>query len=213
MKENISYHWGHDHLLIKLGNRIQPRIRVLFWSEFVLTLGMATIFMMKAMPAGTSLVNWLACLGASVLYLLAAYRFFSRMYYNETIVLDPEYITIINGTPFTQKIRRYEWEDIGPLHYVGKSSKTDHPLKGNCYDYFGFETQEQLIQNLHQNGNLYFNYAGFSVRFARAVYSWDAEEMVGLMKIYAGKRLRLGPEWKQMEHESWHSQDDDISIL
>lgn len=212
MNNNISYHWGHDHLLIKLGNRIQPRIRVLFWSEFLLTLGMATIFLMQALPTSGNVLHWLACFGAGVLYLLASYRFFSRMYYNESIVLDPEYITIINGTPFSQKIRRYEWKDMGALHYVGKTAKTDHPLKGNCFDYFGFETQEHLIQNLHNEGNMYFNYAGFAVRFAKGVYSWDAEEMVGLMKIYAGSHLRLGPEWKRMEQESWQGSEDDFSI-
>ena len=93
---------------------------------------------------------------------------------------------------------------MGPLHYVGKPEKTDHPLKGECYDYFGLETHEHLLQSLHHEGNLYFNYEGFPIRFARGVYSWHAEEMVRMMQLYTGNTLKLGPEWERMlQEQEW----------
>lgn len=203
-KPGISYHWGSDHLLIMLGNRTLPRIRMLFWAEFILTSGMATVFLLSAIPFTSGFTHIVSALGAAGIYLLAAYRFFTRMFCEERILLDPEYLTIVNRTPFSQKTVHYDWHNIGPLHYTGRANKTDHPLKGKCYDYFGFETQEHLIQSLHHDGNMYFNYEGFPVRFAKGVYSWDAEEMVRMMKIYAGGTLRLGPEWHRMlQQQEW----------
>jgi hypothetical protein len=210
MPDRIIYNWGDDHLQIQLGRRIETRIKALFWGEFIFTTGMATIFLLQALPISSNLWHVLASFGAAALYALASYRFISRMFFREEVWLDMEYLTLVTSTPFKRRIKRYEWPAIGPLHYTGKASKTDHPLKGNCYDYFGFETQERLVQDLHPEGNLYFNYGGFSVRFARNVYSWDAEEMVRMMRIYAGSNLRLGPEWKRMIQESWQSFEDDF---
>ncbi|OJW83668.1 MAG: hypothetical protein BGO69_05060 [Bacteroidetes bacterium 46-16] len=208
MHKEITYHWGDDHLRITLGNRIQPRIRILFWSELLATVGLATVFLVRSLPLTLSLINWISGAGALLLYSLALYRFLSRIFFHEEIVLSRYALTIIQHTPFRRYRRRYDWRSIGPLHYAGKEKKTDHPLKGRNYDYFGFETHEHVIQSLYHDGNLYFNYAGYPIRFARNVYSWDAEEMVNMMKIFAGNSLRLGPEWDSMlqEHEMGDTQ-------
>ncbi len=200
-KNAITYHWGDDHLLITLGNRTQARIKILFWAEFLFTTGMATIFLKEAFDFTGSILKTGSVVAAALLYLVASYRFFSRILYTEKIFLDQESMTIVQRTPFTLVNRSYKWADIGPIHYVGKTTKTDHPLKGNCYDYFGFETQERLIQNLHHDGNLYFNHLGYPVRFGKCVYSWDAEEMMRMMQLYAGASIKFGPEWKAMLQE------------
>jgi hypothetical protein len=204
-KSRISYQWGDDHLLIVVSNTVQPRIKLLFWAEFLFTIGMATIFLLQSLPLDQNLLHATAGLGATVLYLLAAYRFLSRMFFEERLLIDGTSFIIIQRTPFSLKTRTYLWKEIGPLHYVGKETKTDHPLKGRSFDYLGFETQEHLIQSLHHDGNMYFNYRGLPVRFARGVYSWDAEEIVRMMKLYIGGGLRLGPEWDMMkeEQEEW----------
>lgn len=207
MSKKITYSWGEDNLLINLGSRVLPRIRILFWAEFIFTTGWATIFFMRSFPLSESLINSLSCLGASILYLIASYRFISRMFRKEKLMLRHDRLVIVERTPFRQKARSFEWRFMGPLHYVGIDKKTDHPLKGQCYDYFGFETQEHLIQNLHNEGNLYFNYGGFSVRFGKGVYSWDAEEVVNMMKLFMGTRLILGPEWDRMIQ---HYEVDDL---
>lgn len=201
MKRNITYQWGQEHLLIDLGSQVLPRIRVLFWGEFLFTTGMASIFLLGALPLSNSPWHMLAGIGAAMLYILASYRFISRIFYTERLLLDPQYLIIIERTPFRQRHMRYSWDAMGPLHYTGTQKKTDHPLKGKCFDYFGLETHEQLTQSLHQDGNIYFNYEGYAVRFARGVYSWNAEEVVRMMQLYTGSLLRLGPEWARMVQE------------
>jgi len=198
MSKKITYHWGDSQLLISLGNRLQTRIKILFLAEFVFTTGMATIFLLQALPLSGKLAHWVAACGASVLYLMASYRLLSRMFETEKLLLDKNDLVIVRKTPFSIHSARYNWQNIGPLHYAGKGHKTDHPLKGHSFDYFGFETHEHLVQSLHHNGNLCFSYDDYTVTFAKGVYSWDAEDMVYIMKLYVGNALRLGPEWEQM---------------
>lgn len=201
-KRGITYNWGDRNLSIDLGNRVENRIRALYVAELIFTAAMATIFLLQSFPLKHNVVNWLATIGASLLYLLAAYRFLARMFLKEKLLIDTHSITIIKRSLFTQDVRRYFWRDIGELHYQGKGVKTDHPLKGKSFDYFGFETQEHLIQSLHHDGNLYFDTVdGTRVSFAPGVYSWDAEKMVQMIKIYIGPTLKLGPEWNDMLQE------------
>ncbi len=203
MAKDITYHWGDDHLVISLGNRTETRIRLLYLAEFAITTGMATIFILRAFPLAANPVRLTIAIGAAMLYLLASYRFLSRMFYSERLLLDRYGLNIIRRTPFMHHARYYDWNQMGVLHYTGKAAKTDHPLKGRTFDYFGFETHEHLVQNLHHDGNLCFIYDEEMVSFARGVYSWDAENMVHIMQLYAGSSLRLGPEWEHMlqEHE------------
>ena len=201
MKGSITYYWGDHSLLITMGNRTHARIRALYLMEFIFTSVMATIFLLQSLPFSHNFIHWTAAIGASSLYLLAAYRFLARMFFTERLLLEEQSLTIIKKTIFSEHVRRYDWRHIGTLHYEGKGTKTDHPLKGKSFDYFGFETQEHLIQSLHHDGNLYFNTQEGRVYFASGVYSWNAEEMVQMMRLYIGTSLQLGPEWKEMLQE------------
>jgi hypothetical protein len=200
-QRSITYYWGEKSLLITLGNRTHKRIRALYIMEFLVTSAMATVFLMQSLPFQHTFINWVSGVGASLLYILAAHRFLARIFFSERILLEQNSFTIIRKTIFSQKVRRYDWRYIGALHYEGKARKTDHPLKGKCFDYFGFETQEQLIQTLHDDGNLYFDSIEGRVYFASGVYSWNAEEMVQMMRLFIGASLKLGPEWKEMLQE------------
>ena len=197
-QKSITYYWGDRSLLITLGNRTNARVRALFIAEFLFTSFMATILLLKSLPFRHVFIDWAAGVGGVSLYLLAAFRFLSRIFFSERLLIDNQSLTIIRKWTLAQQVRRYNWREIGALHYEGKHIKTDHPLKGKCFDYFGFETQEHLIQSLHDEGNLYFDTYEGRVYFAAGVYSWNAEEMVQIMKLYIGSALQLGPEWKEM---------------
>lgn len=198
---DITYHWGDHTLLINLSNTVNRRIKALYITELIFTSGMATIFLLQSMPFSHNVFNWIAAIGASILYILAAHRFLARIFFSEQLLLDINNITIIRKTLLSRQVNRYNWRHIGELHYEGKAAKTDHPLKGKCFDYFGFETQEHLIQSLHHKGNLYFDTPLGRVYFAPGVYSWDAEKLVQMMKLYTGASLKLGPEWEYMLQE------------
>lgn len=201
MKSDIKYYWGNDHLLIDLGNRIESRIRFVYWIEFLITTGIATIFLLRSFNLSQSGLVITATAGVVLIYLLAAYRFLSRMFYREKIGVSDHHFTIIRQTPFGRRLYNYEWKKMGALHYKGKDAKTDHPLKGKCFDYFGFDTQERVVQDLHHDGNLYFEYEGKPIRFARGIFSWHAEDLVRMVHLFPGSALQLGEEWKYLLEE------------
>jgi hypothetical protein len=198
MKKNITYKWGIDNLLIELGNMAEPRMRILYSGELLFTAGTATVLLFHSFRFTNAWLSWGFTILAASLYALAIYRFLVRMYGTEQIVLNEESITLIRKTPFTMQIRSFPWSGLSPLYYHRKSEKTAHPLKGSTFDYWGLDAHENFVQRLHHDGNLHFRYNGQAVYFARGVYSWHAEEMVYMMKLYAGKQLRLGPEWQQL---------------
>lgn len=201
MKAEIRYIWGKDYLLVDLGNRTETRIRMIYWIEFLVTTGLATILLLesfKLQKAGMQLlVNGII----GMVYLLAAYRFLSRMFFREKLLVSNSFFTIIRETPFSKSRASYDWKSMGVLHYQGKSPKTDHPLKGKNFDYFGFDTQEYLVQHLHHDGNLFFEHQKTPVRFARGIYSWHAEEIIRMIQIFSGPALRLGAEWESIMQE------------
>ena len=203
MTKAIRYLWGSEDLLIELGNRTEPRIRLIYYTEFLVTTGLATIFMLRGIHAVQGYVQVLCSLGTGLVYLLAAYRFLSRMFYTESLRITNDQLTIIRKTPFHTRSSSYFWQRMGRLHYKVREAKTDHPLKGKCFDYFGFDTQEQVVQDLHHEGNLFFQYDGSPVRFARGIYSWHAEEIVNMIRLFSGPALRLGAEWKDLLKEMY----------
>ena len=206
MAHDITYNWGEHHLLIDLGHRIEKRVRLLFWAELFITCTMASVFLLMAFGLNRQWIQWTTCIGVSAIYIMAAWRFLSRITYREQIVLDNAHFTIIQSTFFRKQVQHYSWNEMGHLHYIGKDKKTDHPLKGKTIDYWGFEAHEHVIQQIHHEGNLYFKYNGYSVRFGRNIYSWHAEEIVRIMRLYAGDKLHLGTEWIYLMQE--HEWDD-----
>lgn len=198
MKKRITYKWGSSSLLIELGNRTEQRIQVLFWGEFLFTTGMATILLLRSLPLNGGWMNGTIGILSAALYIVAAYRFLVRMFSKENILLTDDSIALINETPFRTHTRHFPWQGIGPLLYIGAPEKTDHPLKGKSFDYFGFDTHEHLIQRLHHNGNLCFRYEGYPVHFARGVFSWNAEEMISMMQLFAGDKFQLSNELQQL---------------
>ncbi len=206
MDAEITYYWARDHLRIDLGNRTDKRLRMFFWLEFCFTVCLATVFLVQVFPIQRIWLHGLTIAGSGVLYVLAVFRLLSRISTKEQLVLTQTHFTLIRKSLVTRKVQHYQWQYMGQLHYLGKDKKTDHPLKGHYFDYFGFETNEHFIQNLHRDGSLYFTYHSCPVRFGRFIYSWHAEEIVRMMQLYIGDTLVLGSEWKRMLQE--HEWDD-----
>jgi hypothetical protein len=200
-RKEIIYNWGKDYLLIDLGNRIQNRIRLLFIAEFLFIAGIATCLLLIAIPVQGNFTHFVMCIGATITYMLAAYRFLSRLFFNESLYITTKAISIHQQSPFYRSTRTFNWQSISEMHYIGKPHKTDHPLKGNSFDYFGFESQEQLIQRLHHKGNLYFSCEDENIYFARGVYFWDAEKTIRMIKLYAGHEVKLDDELERMVSE------------
>lgn len=199
--KDLKYFWGDASLHIELGDRTPNRIKMLYWSECIFLSGMATVFCDEAISSLSSGAHWVVVVIGAFLYAFAARRLINRLTFRESIITDNYSLMIRQRSIFSTKITTYSWQYIGTLHYLGVQPKTDHPLKGKSFDYFGFEAREHLIQSIHNEGNLFFRYGDISVRFGKGLYSWDAAEMVTMMQVFAGNALRLAPEWKNLMEE------------
>lgn len=205
-RQKITYLWGNNSLLINMGNRANGRVRALSVFEFLCTATLATIFFIQSFPLKNNYFHWITGSCAVVLYVLASRRLLQKFYLTEKILLEENCISFITKNIFSEKVKTYDYRLLRELHYEGPAAKTDHPLKGRTFDYWGFDTQEKLLQSMQQNCHLYFETREGRLYFAQGVYSWDAEEMVQMMRIFMGSHLLLGPEWEQMLQT--HEMDD-----
>jgi hypothetical protein len=57
-----------------------------------------------------------------------------------------------------------------------------HPLAGEAFDYLGFQTEQQVINEMHGDNRLALDYEGVTVKFGKNVYSWEFDEIVNLLK-------------------------------
>lgn len=204
MKKTIQYYWGEDSLKVDLGNRVESRIKLILCVEFMVTVAMATVFLFRSLQMQQSIVAVILCLGACILYGMASYRLISRFYYKEQLVITRDHFTIITKTLLYKKILAYDWRYVGTLHYVGKDFRNSFHNYNEGYDYLDFSKQQFLLQDLHQSGNLFFNYKNTGVRFARGIYSWHAEEIVRMIQLFTGSSLKLGAEWQHLiETSEW----------
>lgn len=201
MENRITYHWGEHNILIDLGYRVHAKVKVILWAELLLLSTAATILLYTAYPLNATLINVFEVSLAFIIYCLAFYRFLSRAYYTEKLLLTPYSLDIIQRTPFSIKSHKYEWQYMGPLHYVGKAENTEQLLKNYSRNNLTLEYHERFLNRLYIEDNLYFNYGGFPVRFGKSLYSWNAEEVVNIMQLYIGQKLVLGPEWQNMVQE------------
>ncbi len=203
MKQDIQYYWGEDRLEINLGNRVTPRIRMVLCVEFLITTSIAVLFFIRSFHILTWELRLVFATGAFLLFVLAAYRLLSRFRYHEKIIATQQNFMLQHKTMISSQTLVYDWRYMGLLHYLGKEVKKLHTAKQ--YDYLNFSHQELLLQDLHQSGNLFFTYKDTElVRFARGVYSWDAEEIVRMIQLFAGGNIQLGSEWERLlESSEW----------
>ncbi len=203
MKKSIQYNWGEDFLEIDLGNRVESRARTILVMELVITIAMATVFLLRAFQMEQGLISFLLCLGACMLYGIASYRFISRISFREKLIITESHLAHVKRTPVAKKYSYYDWRCVGTLHYIGKDIRTQHSLL-HSYDPFGLDRNEKLALDLHHEGNLFFFYKEQPIRFARGIYSWHAEEIVRMIQLYTGSSLKLGAEWEYlMETSDW----------
>ncbi len=167
---------------ISLGNKLNSKIKVLFSFEAIggflaMAFGIFMTWNQLNSHSGNGYFDYLFSYAMTIIGAIFFWRYFSRISNKETIFINADTLKIIISSINRKVETEYEIANISDLKYRGKAAKTDHPLKGQSYDYFGFETQELVIAEVHNEGNLSFLYDDKIVCFGRNIYSWDAVEI------------------------------------
>jgi hypothetical protein len=114
---------------------------------------------------------------ASVISGMAAYRFMHAATATEMLHVYGDSIAIINKSLFRERVQRFELDKIHNFRHLPKPDLTDHPLKGQTFDYLGFQTEQKVINEMHGDNRIAFEYEGKTLLFGKEIYSWDFREM------------------------------------
>ena len=167
--------------LIKFGNMLNTKIKILFWLSAIgsLLLCVAYLWFDEDFSIEDRSESWyiIFALVIIVVYFVVFIQYAKRVLRKESMLITRDSIYLRSTILNIKKENVFELSKISEFVYTGKAPKTDHPLKGQSYDYLGFETQELVIAEVHDEGNLSFNYEGKTIHFGRNVYSWDAEKI------------------------------------
>lgn len=197
MSNKIKYYWGENRLEIDLGNRVSSRVRRILIGELLISLAIVLLFAFKAYHHSDRLISSLNAVGATLMFSIAIYRFLSRYFYNEKLILVSEQFIITTKRYFHQTKQTYYWQDMGAIHYSGFDDCST--MSCESYDCLNFKSQKLLLRDLHQEGNLHFVYKeATTVSFARGVYTWDAEEIIRMIQLFAGDGIQFGKEWEHI---------------
>ena len=163
--------------LVTISKPFGNRAKILHLFYFILFFAAATIFLKllitEAENAGAIIV---ASLGTIAFY-IAAYRFANKAVSAEKILVGENSIQIINQGLFKKSIKEYEVSRISNFRHLAQQQLSKHPLAGDNLDYLGFQTEQQVINNMHGENRLAFDYDGRTITFGDNIYSWEFDEL------------------------------------
>lgn len=110
---------------------------------------------------------------------------------SEILLISPASLQLTKSGFLSKKVQSFNPKLIKQLFYLQRKEVTKHPLAGESFDYFGFQTQQQMINELHGEDKISFEYEGKTVAFGEHVYSWDFEEIEKIFKEYIGADFRF----------------------
>jgi hypothetical protein len=110
-------------------------------------------------------------------YLIAGFRFASKASRTETLLVTSNTIELAAKGWFNEKKKKYDIAKISALRFVEKPILTAHPLAGLSFDYLGFQTTQQVINEMYGDNRIAFDYNGTTISFGKNLYSWDYDDL------------------------------------
>jgi hypothetical protein len=188
-----------DTKIITLSKALDSRAKILNIFYFIAYSSIVLFFISLIISAEPDFTSIRVIIGVTALvlfilvYFIAAYRFLNKAFQTETLIIDPNSIRLYKGG-FSKKSGIYDISLISNFRHLDKPTLTNHALAGQSFDYLGFQTQQQVINEMHGDNRLAFDYEGKTVAFGENIYSWDFEELAGILNEIAGRDLTIAPE-------------------
>jgi hypothetical protein len=180
--------------IITLSKAFDSRAKILNIVYFIVFTGFAryATIMLRLMDADytspRALFGIVMLVLIAAVYLFAAYKFLDKALQTETLTISAGKINLSKGG-FSKKSNDYDINLISSFWHLDKAALTNHPLAGQSFDYLGFQTQQQVIDEMHGDNRLAFNYKGSVVTFGENIYSWEFDEIAMLLNDAAGRNV------------------------
>lgn len=151
--------------------------------------------------------QWRDSIGAStiaalmvVACLVAFYRFINKATESEKLFVTKESLEIISTSLLKKNRKSFLLTEISDFKFIQKDRYDPHPLKGENFDYLGFQTEQQVTQDLHGEGRVSIFSKEQEVRFGRELASWDFSQLVVILYEITGKDFGLLEKTDKMDN-------------
>ena len=134
---------------------------------------------------------------ASGIFLFAAYRFINKALQTEKLIINKNTLTIYRGGFLSSKKDIYDISQISNFRHLDKPQTTKHPLAGQSFDYLGFQTEQQVINEMHGDNRIAFDYNNRTIKFGENIYSWDFEKLEVLLYDITGNDFRYTDDFEK----------------
>jgi hypothetical protein len=178
--------------IICLSSSFDNRAKVLNFVYFILftAAGIAFIYLPFS-EGGPYVFGMFVFVGiVSGIYLFAAYRFINKTLQTEKLIINKDTLTISRIGFFNKKVQTYEISKISNFRHLEKHQISKHQLAGESFDYLGFQTEQQVINEMHGDNRVAFEYDNKTIQFGENIYSWDFEELEIIFSNVTGKDFR-----------------------
>lgn len=176
--------------IITLSTALDNRSKLLNAFYFICFFFAAIGFVSLVLHTGkTVLAIIFGCIIIGV-FAIIAFRFINKALQSEKLIVKIESLTIRRKGFFTLKETVYNTAHISGFRFVEKQPTSPHQLAGNTFDYLGFQTEQQLISELHGDNKIAFNYEGRIISFGENIYSWDFDQLEVILYDITGNDFR-----------------------
>ena len=169
--------------IINLSSPFDTRPKILNFISFIGFTGAGIAFIYLPFSEGGPYVfGMFAYVGIiSAIYLFAAYRFINKTLETEKLIINKETLTISRSGFLNTKIQTYDIGKISNFRHLEKPQTSKHQLAGQTFDYLGFQTEQEMINELHGDNRIAFDYDSRTIKFGENIYSWDFEKLEVLL--------------------------------
>jgi hypothetical protein len=187
-----------DGKLILLSKPFDTRAKILNIIYFAAFSFAGILFMNFAISTGTESIGLILFTIVVVgVYLFAGYRFINKAFQSEKILVNKSRLKISKTGFISRQENFYDISLISNFRHLDKPETTKHPLAGQSFDYLGFQTEEQVINEMHGDDRLAFNYNGRTIKFGENIYSWDFEQLEILLYDITGNDFRYTDDFEE----------------
>ena len=187
-----------DGKLVTLSDAFDSRAKALYFFYFLVFFSAASIFLRIYLtatdpPVGIVVVSALG----TIAFYLGAYRFINKALMSEKLFFNKETLQLIKQGLFGSFVKTYHISDISNFRHLKKPELSAHPLAGQSFDYLGFQTEQKVINEMHGDNRIAFDWKGIPVLFGQDIYSWEFEALEMMLYDVTGNDLRYNDEFEK----------------
>ncbi len=186
-----------DGKLIRLSKPFDTRAKILNSIYFGAFSFAAILFIRMVLLDPITDVSLLFIFGIGGLYLFIGYKFLNKSIKTEEIIINKQILKIRKKGFLNIHETDYDISKISKFRHLSKPEVSKHPLAGESFDYLGFQTEQQVINELHGDNRLGFDYEGKIVTFGEDIYTWDFEQLEVLLYDITGNDFRYDDEYEK----------------